>query len=322
METKGMPVLVSESGKFSLYIYRSENELENLAIGHSNEIFGKNTFYFDVKKKLVSRKGISGIPDGFLIDFENNKFYIVEIELSAHDIVRHISNQLIRFKVAMNNSIMRMEMAKDFYNKISKERPDINLGCIQKIMDKQFGIVILIDSVSEQLAEIVSILSQDGTDVLVIPFETYTDSKNNRIHKFTTFTRESLEKESRKWTFKWTTVPLEKHLDKSSDYMKETFTKLSEQICSLPNAKEKSRKGWVTYQTSPLKNFCTVKVLPNCLEIHLKCDRAFRDERGMAKSIKRTPSWTFDKVFTINSSNDIEYSMHLIKQAYDCICSR
>lgn len=323
-ETKerGAPLIVSESSKFSLHNYKTEKELEKLAVGHSKDIFGKSSVYLDIKKKIVSKKGISGIPDGFLIDFESSKFYIVEVELSDHDIVRHISNQLIRFKAAMGNSAMRAGMTKEFYGKILKEQPSTSFEDVQKIMNKQFGIIIIVDSVSEQLTEIVGVLAQDGTEVLAIPFETYVDSKNNHIHKFTTFTKDALDKESKKWSFKWTTVPLERHLDRSSIYMKETFSKLNTDICSLPNVKEKSRKGWVTYQTSPLKNFCTIKILPTCLEIHLKCDKNFLDKRGIAKSIKRTPAWTFDKVFTINSQGDIEYAMYLIKQAYECICRK
>lgn len=324
VEKKGIPLIVSESGKFTSYNYSSEKELERMAVEHSMEIFGKNVFYFDTKKKLVSKKGIGGIPDGFLIDPENDKFYIIEVELSTHDIVRHISNQLIRFKVAMENNDTRKRIAKDLYEQIAKEHPEngTSLERIQQIINKQFGILILIDSISEQLTEIVGVLSQDGTEVLAIPFETYINSRNDHIHKFTTFTKDALERESRKWAFKWTTVPVEKHLDRSSDYMKETFSRLSTEICSLPNVKEKSRKGWVTYQTSPLKNFCTIKILPNCLEINLKSDRNFLDERGIAKSIKRTQAWTFDKVFIINSASDLEYAIYLIKQAYECMCKR
>lgn len=82
---------------------------------------------------------------------------------------------------------------------------------IQNIMNDSFGIMVIIDEVTEQLVEIVNVLSHEGAEVVEIPFETYTDSKNNFIHKFTTFTKQALENESKKWSFKWTTVPIEKH---------------------------------------------------------------------------------------------------------------
>ncbi len=191
-----------------------------------------------------------------------------------------------------------------------------------RIIEKGVGIFIIIDSVSEQLTEVVEHLAKDGTDVRAIPFETYANSRKQLLHKFTTFTREALEQEAKKWTFKWTTVPVHEHLDKTDSSLKGVFSTLSKQICSLPNVKEKSRKNWITYQTSPLKNFCTVKILPDCLEVHIKCNNSFMDEKGITKKIERTPSWTFDRVFTVRSQENIEYAMYIIRQAYECMCGR
>lgn len=326
IRTEEIQVIITKDGKYYLHNYKSEAELERMIIEHSSEIFGKDALYLNLKKKIASMKGTSGIPDGFLIDFENNKFYIIEIELSVHEIVSHISNQLIRFKVAMNNADTKTQLTKDVYNKILEEKlcqnKKIDLKYLQEVINQKFGIFIIIDDVSEQLAEIVSALSQDGTEVIAIPFETYVDPENNYIHKFRSFTKDALERESKKWTFKWTTIPVEKHLDKTSGYIRTIFSQLSKEICCLPNVKEKSRKGWVTYQTSPLKNFCTIKILPNCLEVHLKSNKEFKDERGITKNIKRTSAWTFDRVFTINSRGDIKYALYLIKQAYACICRK
>ncbi len=320
MEKEGETLIISDNNSFRLYSYKSEKELENLVIKHSKEIFGRDSIYIDSKKKLTSAKGISVIPDGLLLDFKRNKVYIMEVELSTHDIIHHISNQINRFKLAMNNNETHNHLAAEFYKKIMQQESKADLAKIQQIISSRFGIIILIDSISEKLGEVVNMLSQDGTEVIAVPFETFVDSRNNYIHKFTTFTKEALENESKKWTFKWTTIPIEKHLDKTDENMKDIFSMLSRQICSLPNVKEKSRKDWITYQTSPLKNFCTIKILPNRLEVHLKCDKSFIDKKGIAKNIERTPSWTFDKVFTVATRDDLEYAMNLIRQAYGCIC--
>ena len=42
----------------------------------------------------------------------------------------------------------------------------------------------------------------------------------------------------------------------------------------------------------------------------------FSDEKGIVKSIKRTPAWTFDKVFNIGSMGDLDYAVTLVEQAY------
>ncbi len=324
MEKEGIPLIISETGKFRLYDYPSERDLEKRVVEHSKEIFGKSTIYLDVKKRVTSKGGISGIPDGFLIDLENSKFYIIEVELSAHDIVGHISNQIVRFKAAMGNADSRMQLAKELHKKLldgKQETGEVyDIKHLERIMNQGFGIFIIIDNVSEQLSEIVNVLSQDGTEVIAVPFETYVDSKKNYIHKFTTFTKDALERESKKWTFKWTTIPVEEHLEKTSTYMKELFSELSAEILRMPGVKERSRKGWITYQTSPLKNFCTIRVMPNCLEVHLKSDKNFQDGRGISKSIGRTQAWAFDKVFTLNSKEDVGYALGLVKQAYECTC--
>lgn len=323
MQHEGVPVVIFDDEVYNLYSYKREEELEKLAIEHTAELFGKNTHFFNVKRKIVSKSGIGSTPDGYLVDLASDKFFIIEVELSSHDIVRHVMNQLSRFKLAMDNSEARNDLAKFLVSTTNKAKNDGKISdmyYLSQIIERGVGIFIIVDSISEQLSEVVEHLAKDGTDVRAIPFETYMNSRNQSIHKFTTFTRETLEKEAKKWTFKWTTIPVNKHLDKTNSGLKDVFSALSKQICSLPNVKEISRKNWITYQTSPLKNFCTVKVLPDCLEVNIKCDDSFMDEKGITKKIKRTPAWTFDRVFTVKSQKNIEDAMHLISQAYQCTC--
>jgi len=319
---EGVPLIIHDNSRFRLYSYKSEKEFENIVTQYTEDIFGQSSIYIDLKRRLTSAKGISGIPDGFLLDFERNKLFIVEVELGSHDIIRHISNQLIRFKVAMDNPSLKENLARDFYNKISKNDKKVTLKNIQNICEKKFGITILIDTISEQLVELVNVLSRDGTDVLAIPFEMYTDQNNNKIFKFTTFTKDALEKESKKWTFIWTTIPVEKHLKKGKNNFEKIFSLLNSKICSIPGVSQKSRKNWITYQTSPLKNFCTIKFLSDSLEINLKCNPVFTDEKGITRTIKRTPAWTFDRVFNMRSEEEVDYAISLIKQSYSCICEK
>ncbi|NWG38208.1 DUF5655 domain-containing protein [Nitrososphaera sp.] len=322
MQYEGVPVVILNDEVYSLYSYKREKELEKLAVEHTEELFGKNAHFFNVKRKIVSKSGIGSTPDGYLVDLASDKFFIIEVELSSHDIVHHVMNQLSRFKLAMGNSETRYDLARFLANTVKKGGKVSDMNYLARTIEHGVGIFIIIDSVSEQLTEVVEHLAKDGTDVRAIPFETYANSRNQLLHKFTTFTREALEQEAKKWTFKWTTVPVDQHLEKTDSGLKGVYSTLSKQICSLPNVKEKSRKNWITYQTSPLKNFCTVKVLPDRLEVHIKCDNSFMDEKGITKKIERTPSWTFDRVFTVSSQKDVEDAMRLIRQAYRCTCVR
>lgn len=114
---------------------------------------------------------------------------------------------------------------------------------------------------------------------------------------------------------KWTTVPVEKHLNKLNDNSKEIFKKLSKKICRIAtDIKEVHRKNWIIYHIFLLKNFCTVKVKKDLLKIYMKVNKdTFIDKKGITKDIKRTPSWTFDNVFIIKSEDNTDYAVSLIE---------
>jgi len=325
-----IPVIVTKEGRYDLYKYKSENDLEQMIIEHSKEIFGKNSCYFDIKKKINSKAGFGAVPDGYVIDFDKDRLYILEVELIRHDLKRHILPQIAIFKIALGYDKTREGLVDTFVSESGGNSPAYkklkDRKYLKNVVENNYGIIILIDDVNPQLYEVVEAISSENLDVKVIPFRTYVKgssfSPSDHIHQFTSFTKEGLEKEAKKWTFKWATVPVEKHLEKATGDVKNVFVELSEKICCIaPDVKEVHRRNWTTYQTSPLKNFCTVKILKDALEINMKVDKAsFTDEKGTTKDVKRTPAWTFDKVFKIKSREDIDYALLLIEQAYRCIC--
>lgn len=100
MQDEGVPVIILGDETFRPYSYKLEEELERLAVEHSEDLFGKDIYFFDVKKRIVSKSGIGSMPDGYLVDLASDKFFIIEVELRSHDIVHHVMNQLSRFKLA------------------------------------------------------------------------------------------------------------------------------------------------------------------------------------------------------------------------------
>jgi len=317
-------VILTNTGKYSLYEYRDEKELDDMIAEHSSEIFGNDSQYFNIKRKIRSKTGLGTIPDGYVIDFKKRKLYVIEVELIRHNLCRHILPQIATFTMALENKdsieILVEMFMKGLYENKKLKRNDIEL------IVKNRGIVIIIDDIGDpnkqtnQLMEVVDYLSKQ-TEVKTIPFQTFTKGiclSDDHIHSFRSFSKDELEKESKKWTFKWKTVPLEELLRDSEEDLKHLFAELSSNICCIaPNVNEVPRKKWITYQVSPLKNFCTVKVLKDALEIHMKVDKnKFIDEKNITKNVERTPAWTFDKCFTINSQDDVDYATSLIEQAY------
>jgi predicted transport protein len=320
-------VIVTKDGVYQLYHYQSENDLERMVVEHATEIFGKDTVYFDLKRKISSKGGFGTIPDGYVIDLKQNKLYLIEVELISHSLKKHVLPQITNFIMALDNESTVDKLVFEFQKELP---PSVKISENQlKSIVNNWGIIIVIDDVgdpmkeSNPLLEIVNFLSIHG-EVKAIPFQTYCKNgeyNNDHVHSFKSFTKEELEQEAKKWTFKWETVAVEKHLEKTTENIKEVFSILSEKICCIsPEVKEVHRKKWTTYQLSALKNFCTVKVQNDHLEISLKMDESiFKDKKGIAKSIKRTPAWTFDKVLHLSSKEEIDYAVTLITQAYKSI---
>lgn len=320
------PVIVTKDGIYQLYKYQSENDLERMVVEHATEIFGKDTVYLDIKRKISSKAGFGTIPDGYVIDLKQNKLFLIEVELISHSLINHVFPQISKFILALKNEDSVQKLVNIFYDEIPESKK-IDKERLKTIVNN-WSTIIVIDDVGDPmkeegtnpLLEIVTLLSELG-EVKAIPFQTYCKNgkfTDDHVHSFKSFTKEELEQEAKKWTFKWETVAVEKHLENTTDNIKEVFSKLSEKICCIsPEVKEVTRKKWTTYQLSALKNFCTVKFKNDYLEISLKMDESvFEDKKGMAKSIKRTPAWTFDKVLHLSSEKEINYAVKLIKQAH------
>ena len=321
------PVIVTKDGIYHLYNYPTEDDLERMVVEHAPEIFGTQTIYFDLKRKISSKSGFGTIPDGYVIDLKQDKLYLIEVELISHSLKKHVLPQITNFIMALDNEQTIEKLVDEFYEELP-ESEKIDKKRLKSIV-KNWGVIIVIDEVGDPmkemnpLLEIVNFLSKHG-EVKAIPFQTYSKNgtlSDDHVHSFKSFTKEELEKEAKKWTFKWETVSVDKHLENTTDDIKDVFLKLGEEICCIaPEVKEVHRKKWTTYQLSALKNFCVVKVLNDTLEIHLKMDESiYKDKKGLAKSINRTPAWTFDKILNISSKHEINDAMILIEQAYKSI---
>lgn len=126
------------------YIYqqpKDEKEVERISKEHVEELFGKGSIFFS-KEKLTSLARISSIPDGFVIDFLQNKFYIVEIELSSHN-YDHFIAQFSKFPSGFKNT--RDRIRKNIYKQIN-ESPQAKLK-IREMIGKDEEISAFIDEI-------------------------------------------------------------------------------------------------------------------------------------------------------------------------------
>lgn len=242
-------VLLTEDGKYVLYEYENEEELEKIVKEHVKEIFGDDSLYFDKKILIESIAGTGTIPDGYLIDLPNNRFYVVEIELSKHDVNKHIRGQIDNFEEALENPESRKKIINKIRDEILKnpklksrvDKAIRNTGQSAEIYDfledlfhANFGIIVIIDEITDKLREVCRKLRKYGHEVQEEYFETYkrpSDSYiRHHIHKFRPF---ELSLRYHNILINYGPRQIAIHWNNLSDAEKEQFRKYCRQKCGI-----------------------------------------------------------------------------------------
>lgn len=193
--------LIYQDKLFTRYDYASESEFEKIIIKNSKELFGTNSVYIDVKKR-IGVENILTIPDGYLIDFSfesDPRLYIVENELAKHDPYRHIGQQLLKFAISYKASgrdikkflldnILKDETTSKIIKKCFKKAGYRNIDALLEdlIFEKPVSSIIVIDEITPELEKVLTQLTMN-TDI--IEFQTY-ECGAERIHEYTPFQQE------------------------------------------------------------------------------------------------------------------------------------
>lgn len=180
-------LLIQEGVKYRLWTPGNETtDFEPMIKYHISDIFGEETRYFQ-KQKLKTLANNNSIPDGFVLDFKNQKWYVVELKLLCDDAVRRISGQIVGYKNAMKNSHTRQQIFKSVYAEINKS--EMHETLYKLIINKDPHIAVLIDSLEGELGaqfreNVVGV--DDGVKISV--FKTFAregdDPKKIHIHMF------------------------------------------------------------------------------------------------------------------------------------------
>ena len=109
--------IITAQGILEPYKYSKENEFEQEVIRNKHAVFGEESIYFPIKKKIGNT-----IPDGYWLDLTFHtepKLYFIEIELESHDLYGHVAEQLLKFSMAFDDNkyklknILMEEIVKD-----------------------------------------------------------------------------------------------------------------------------------------------------------------------------------------------------------------
>jgi len=157
-------MLVFQDSKFIKSPFNSEAELENVIIQNYEYLFGPNSYYLP-KAKIKTADGGGTIPDGFVIDIAERKWYLVEAELIHHSVWNHIAPQITKQILASQQAITKrtiVDLSVEQYKKnySTKEKFDeLNIAeinvrqVIGDILDTEPIIGVPIDGVTNDLRD-------------------------------------------------------------------------------------------------------------------------------------------------------------------------
>jgi hypothetical protein len=195
-----MSQLITPYGKFTLLQFDTEQEFERAIVSHIPDIFGQRRIYLDCKRRIGAKDGKQSVPDAYLIDLSRPRepqLYVVENELCAHDLFRHIGVQLLQFSVSfaqagrrikqiLFDEICQQPSAKERCEKYAAEGGFRNLDHFLDalVLDKKFQALVIIDEETDDLHAVIRNL---GFPVEIIEFSTYSNEKRELIHRFEPF---------------------------------------------------------------------------------------------------------------------------------------
>ena len=164
-------MLIFKEKNFIQTPFDNEEELENVVIENYEYIFGPNSFYLP-KKLIKTADGTGTIPDGFAIDLENQKWFIVEAELLKHSVWSHIAPQVSKQIIASQQAdskktiaLLAIEAIKKSPEKLEDINVDVfKLGILlNEILEKPPIIGLPIDNTSNDLENWANTLSIFGS---------------------------------------------------------------------------------------------------------------------------------------------------------------
>lgn len=198
-----MERLIQSGRTYFYHEYATEKEFEQTIIQQARHIFGSNSIYIDIKKRIGD--SIITIPDGYLIDFSfetEPRLYIIENELSSHDPYKHIGSQLLKFAISYKASGRKikafllehlmadkkaLQQAESSLRQAGYRNIDNFLEGI--IFEKPVSAIVVIDKATPELENVLGQLTMD-TDI--IEFQAF-KSEEGVIYKFTPFNAEIRE---------------------------------------------------------------------------------------------------------------------------------
>ncbi len=177
-------MLLIDGIKYQEWIPKSEEEFEEIIKEHAKDIFGEDSLYFPLKRKLKTTAGIGSIPDGYVIVFgDSPEWHIVEVELSSHPLYEHIVSQVSKFISGISNPNIQRGIVNAIDGEIKRDdflnlrlrkaiEPTEIYRFLSDLISKPPILTIAIEKDTEELGEAINTLRYP--QIKVVEFKTFT----------------------------------------------------------------------------------------------------------------------------------------------------
>lgn len=175
-------MLLIDGARYELWIPDKEVEdFHPIVKEHIKDIFGENSLFIEANK-LTSDAGKGSIPDGFVIVFgDKPEWHILEMELSSHDVYKHVVDQVGRFISGIGNTNTQRRVVEAIYqevtqSKLRKAEFEEKIGSgetykfLNDLISKHPVLTVIIEEKTVELAEAIGLLKY--SPIKIIEFQT------------------------------------------------------------------------------------------------------------------------------------------------------
>ena len=167
-------MLFTPAGSFySKVQFKTEEEVEKVVVHNFKLLFGDYSIL--LPKSLMRTSGGKGtIPDGIIIDFKGNRWFILEVERGDHETWGHIAPQISKQLVAVMNRETKYKITELCIAEIGRQKEfskllesDLKIqllnvhGTVQKILENAPIVSLPIDYSPSDLEEWASMQKVD-----------------------------------------------------------------------------------------------------------------------------------------------------------------
>ena len=183
-------IITLDNKNYKRVEFDSESEIEKVVFDNSELLFGSYSMVLP-KQKINTLGGYGTIPDGIVINFESNEWYLVEVEKSSHGTWEHIAPQVSKQLTSLSNSdnldkILNLALNNIKNNKELKDNlkeleiDEISVhGKIGSILKKRPLIAIPIDYTPKDLLEWANTLKNE---VMIWEIKKYTSDTGELLY--------------------------------------------------------------------------------------------------------------------------------------------